>query len=194
MYASLVFNEVVGLHVHHQQQYKFVVDHEFLDVLGWQWSLHATVVHIGATKEEGHFVVYVVFDDKWWLCDDTTVKGLSRPPNPRKADLTFVLHKRKRTDLIVPDMSQAASQRTGASTLGKTRDAQSIPINTSVPGMALAPGAPPPPPATQGASRVGDKKGTMHAHIMPIDASVLAIAVARGAPPPSPAATVVHQG
>ena len=118
MYASLVFNEVVGLHVHNQQEYKLVVDHEFL---GWQWSLHAMVVHIGATKDEGHFVVYVVFNDKWWLCDDTTVKGMSPPPNPRKA--TFLLYKRKRTDLIVPDMSQSASQRTGASVLGKTRDA-----------------------------------------------------------------------
>ena len=29
MYASLVFNEVVGLHVHNQQEYKLVVDHEF---------------------------------------------------------------------------------------------------------------------------------------------------------------------
>ena len=121
MYASLVFNEVVGLHVHNQQEYKLVVDHEFLDVFGWQWSLHAMVVHIGATKDEGHFVVYVVFNDKWWLCDDTTVKGMSPPPNPRKA--TFLLYKRKRTDLIVPDMSQSASQRTGASVLGKTRDA-----------------------------------------------------------------------
>ena len=144
MYASLVFNEVVGLHVHNQQEYKLVVDHEFLDVLRWQWSLHAMVVHVGSTKEEGHFVVYVVFNDKRWLCDDTTVKAMSPPPHPRKA--TFLLHKRKQTDLIVPDMPQSASQRTGASALGKTRDAQSTPIDTSVRAMALAPGAPPPPP------------------------------------------------
>ena len=43
------------------------------------------------------------FDDKWWLCDDTTVKGMSPPPSPRKA--TFLLYKRKRTDLLVPYMS-----------------------------------------------------------------------------------------
>ena len=42
-------------------------------------------------------------------------------------------------------MSQSASHRTGPAGLGHTRDAQSIPINTSVPAMALALGAPPPP-------------------------------------------------
>ena len=57
--APFVFNEV-GLHVHNQQEYKLVVDHEFLDILGSQWSLHAMVLHIGATKNEGHFVVNVV--------------------------------------------------------------------------------------------------------------------------------------
>ena len=64
-YTSVVYNEVVGLHVHNQQEYRLVVDHEFLDCLGWQWSLHAMVLHIGATREEGHFVVHVVFNDKW---------------------------------------------------------------------------------------------------------------------------------
>ena len=150
MYVSFVLNEVVGLHVHNQQEYKLVVDHEFLDILGWQWSLHAMVVHIGATKNEGHSVVYVAFNDKWWPCDDTTVKGMSATPNQRKA--TFLLYKRKRTDLMVPHMSQFASQRTGAWALGKTRDALSIPADTSVPAMALALGLPPPPPpATHGA-------------------------------------------
>ena len=28
-----VFNDVVGLHVHNQKEYKLVVDHEFVDVL-----------------------------------------------------------------------------------------------------------------------------------------------------------------
>ena len=32
------------------QEYKLIVDHDFVDVLGWQWSLHAMVLHIGATK------------------------------------------------------------------------------------------------------------------------------------------------
>ena len=145
MYASLVFNVVVGLHVHNQQEYKLVVDHEFLNCLGWQWSLHAMVLHIGSTREEGHFLVYVVFNNKWWLFDDTAVKAMTPPPNPRKA--TFLLYKRKQTNLVVPDMSQSASERTGPSALGQTRDAQSIPIDTSVPAMALAPGAPPPPPS-----------------------------------------------
>ena len=48
--TSLSFNEVVGLHVHNQQDYKLVVDHEFVDILGWQSSFHAMVLHIGATK------------------------------------------------------------------------------------------------------------------------------------------------
>ena len=148
MYTSFVFNEVVGLHVHNQQEYKLVVDHEFLDCLGWQWSLHAMGLHIGSTREEGHFLVYVVFNDKWWLCDDTAVKAMTPPPNPRKA--TFLVYKRKQTDLVVPDMSHSASQRTGPPALGQTRDAQRIPIDTSVPSMALAPGAPPPPSVTAG--------------------------------------------
>ena len=148
MYTSLVFNEVVGLHVHNQQEYKLVVDHQFLDCLGWQWSLHAMVMHIGSTREEGHFVVYVVFNDKWWLCNDTTVKVMTPPPpDPPKA--TDLLYKRKQTDLVVPDGSQSASQRTGPPALGQTRDAQSIPFDTSVPAMALAPGVPPPPPLLQ---------------------------------------------
>ena len=188
MYTSLVFNEVVGLDVHNQQEYKLVVDHEFLDCLGWQWSLHAMVLHIESTREEGHLVVYVVFNDKWWLCDDTAVKAMTPPPNPRKA--TFLLYKRKQMDLVVPDMSQSASHRTGPSALGQTRDAQSIPIDTSLPAMALAPGAPPPPPpSTQGASRVGYRNRPMHAQSVPMDSSVPAMALARGAPPPSPTAT-----
>ena len=107
--TSFVFNEVVGLHVHNQQEYKLVVDHKVVDILRWQLSLHAMVLHIAATKNEGHFVVYVLFEDKWWLCDDTTVKGTSPPPIPQKA--TFLLYKRKPTNLLVPDMSQSSSQR-----------------------------------------------------------------------------------
>ena len=38
--TSFVFNEVVELHVHNQQEYKLVVDHGFVDIL----SLHATVL------------------------------------------------------------------------------------------------------------------------------------------------------
>ena len=122
MYTSVVYNEVVGSHVHNQQEYKLVVDHELLDCLGWQWSLHAMVLHIGSTREDGHFVVHVVFNDRWWLCNDTTVKAMNPPPpDPRKA--MFLLYKRKKTDLVVPDMSQRASQRTGPPAPGQTRDA-----------------------------------------------------------------------
>ena len=189
MYTSVVYNEVVGLHVHNQQEYKLVVDHEFLDCLGWQWSLHAMVLHIGATREEGHFVVHVVFNDRWSLCNDTTVKAMNPPPDPRKA--TFLLYKRKQTHLVVPDMSQRASQRTRPPAPGQTRDARSVPTDTSVPAMALAPSASPPtPPSTQGAWRVGYMRNRpMHAQSVPMDASVPAMALAQGAPPPSPTAT-----
>ena len=136
----------MGLHVHNPQEYKLVVDHEFLNCLGWQWCLHAMVLHIGSTREEGHFVVYV---DRWWLCNDTTVKVMPPPPPPDPRKATFLLYKRKQTDLVVPDQSQSASQRRGPPTLGQTRDAQSIPIDTSVPAMALAPGASHPPPLLQ---------------------------------------------
>ena len=91
MYTSVVYNEVVGLHVHNQQEYKLVVDHEFLDCLGWQWSLHAMVLHIGSTREEGHFVVHVVFNDRWWLCNDTAVKAMNPPPpRPAKGDVSAI--------------------------------------------------------------------------------------------------------
>ena len=67
-----------------------------------------------------------------------------QPPNPRKA--TFLLHKRKPTNLVVLGLSQSASQRTRASTLKDKGDAQSMPTDTYVPTMALPPGAPPLPP------------------------------------------------
>ena len=146
---SFVFNEVVGLRVHTQQEYKLIVDHEPVDVLGWQWSLHAMVLHIGATKNEGHFVVYVVLDNKWWLCDHTTGKGTMPPRSSRKG--TFLLYKR-------PGMSQATSQRTRASALGNKGDAQSMPTDISVPAMALSPGASPPSPHMQ--QRVHQGLGT----------------------------------
>ena len=92
-----------------------------MDILRWQWSLHAMVLHIGATKNVGHFVVSVVLEDKLWICDDTTVKGASPPPTPRKA--TFLLYKRKPTNLLVPNMSQSASRRTRASRLRNKGDA-----------------------------------------------------------------------
>ena len=55
--TSFVFNEVVGCHIHDQQEYKLVVDHCFVNIFGRQWSMHAMVLHIGATTNEGQFVV-----------------------------------------------------------------------------------------------------------------------------------------
>ena len=94
--TSFVFNEAVGLRVHNQQEYKLIVDHEFVDILGWQWSLHAMVLHIGVTKNEGHFVVYVVFQDKWWLCHDGTVKGTS--PHSAKSNIPVVQAQANQSD------------------------------------------------------------------------------------------------
>ena len=113
--ASFLFTEVVGLHVHNQQKYELVVDGEFADILGWQWFLHAMVLHIDATNNEGHFVVYILFGDKWRLCDDTRVKCQRPPPFPREA--TFFLYKRKPTNLLVRGTSHCASQRTRSPTL-----------------------------------------------------------------------------
>ena len=80
-----------------------------------------------------------------------------------------------------------------ASALGKTRDAQSMPTYTLVPAMELAPGAPLPPPATQRASRVGDRTRSVHTQSMPTDTSVPSMALAPGAPPPQ-LQHRVHQG
>ena len=82
---------------------------------GWLWtfwgcqcSLHAMVLRIGATKNEGYFVVYVVFEDKWWLCDDARVKWECPPPNPLKA--SFLLYKCKPTALRV--LPKSVTKRT----------------------------------------------------------------------------------
>ena len=52
--TSFVFGDVVILHVHNQQEYLFIVDHEIVVMLGWQWSLHAMVREIGASNDEDH--------------------------------------------------------------------------------------------------------------------------------------------
>ena len=38
---SLVFNKWAPLHVHNQQLHSLTVDHEFVDVNGYHWSLRA---------------------------------------------------------------------------------------------------------------------------------------------------------
>ena len=56
--------------------------------------------------------------------------------------------------------------------------AWSMPIDSSVPAMALARGAPPPSPtATQSASRVGDRNMSMHAQGMPDEMCVAVVAL-----------------
>ena len=54
--------------------------------------------------------------------------------------------------------------------------AQSVPIDSSVPAMALARGAPPPSPTAKlSASRVGDRNMSMHAQSMPDEMCVAAL-------------------
>ena len=194
MYTSLVFHEVVGLHVHNQQEYKLVVDHEFLNCFGWQWSLHAMVLHIGSTREEGHFVVYVVFNDKWWLCDDTTVKVMTPPPTQEKRLFCYTSANK-----------QIWSYQTCRSLPPNGQDLQPLVRHGMPRAYLLTPRCqpwrwhqvrPPPPPSTQGASRVGyRKKRPMHAQSVPMDSFVPAMALARGAPPPLPRLQHrVHQG
>ena len=77
--VSLLFNKWGPLHIHNQQLHSLTVDHDFVDVNGYHWSLRATVLHIGATREEGHFVVHILVRDEWWLCDDASVTT-GRPP------------------------------------------------------------------------------------------------------------------
>ena len=77
--SSLVFNKLAPLHVHNQQIHSLTVDQEFVDGNGYHWSLWARVLHIGATGEEGHFVVHVLVRNKWWLCDDAPLTQ-GRPP------------------------------------------------------------------------------------------------------------------
>ena len=80
--VSLVFKELAPLHVHNQQEHPLTVDHEFVDVSGYHWSLRAMVLHIGATREHGHFVAHVFVGDEWWLCNDATVTQGRPPANP----------------------------------------------------------------------------------------------------------------
>ena len=92
--TSFTFNEVAGLQVHNQQEYKLVVDRAFVDIFRWHQSLHAMVLHMGATKNEAHFVVHVVFEHKWWLCDYTTVKGASAQGPSGARDRNMNMHAR----------------------------------------------------------------------------------------------------
>ena len=105
--SSLVFNKLAPLHVHNQQLHSLTVDHEFVDVNGYHWSLRAMVLHIGATREEGHFLVHTLVRDEWWLCDVASVTRGRPPADSRK--VTFLLYERTPTAMV--GLSQGGSQK-----------------------------------------------------------------------------------
>ena len=105
--SSLVFNKLASLHVHNQQLHILTVDHEFVDVNGYHWSLRAMLLHIGATTEQGHFVVHILVRDEWWLCDDATVTRGRPPADLRK--VTVLLYERTPTEMV--GLSQGGSHR-----------------------------------------------------------------------------------
>ena len=186
--ASLVFNKWAPLNVHNQQLHSLTVDHEFVNVNGYHWSLPAMVPHIGVTREEGHFVVHILVRDEWWLCDDASVTKEPSPSNSRK--VTFLLYERTPTEMV--RLSQGGSQR-GACNRGARdspsqsaattvdRHVRSMPSNTPLPAMALATGGPEStnhigeaqPSASQSAAPTVDK----HAPSVPSNTQLAAMAL-----------------
>ena len=145
--SSLVFNKLAPLHVHNQQLHGLTVDHGFVDVNAYHWSLWTMVLHIGATREQGHFVVHILVRDEWWLCDDASVTRGRPPADLRK--VTFLLYERTPTKMV--GLSQGGSQRgacnrgaRGAPSQSATttvyRHVPSMPSSTPLHAMALARG------------------------------------------------------
>ena len=143
--SSLVFNKWAPLHVHNQQLHSLTVDHEFVDVNGYHWSLRAMVLHVGPTREQGHFIAHILVRDEWWLCDDASVTRGRPPANSRK--VTFLLYERTPTEMV--GLSQGGSQRTACNRGVRDAPSQSaattvdrhvrnMPSNTPLPAMALA--------------------------------------------------------
>ena len=143
--SSLVFNKLAPLHVHNQQLDSLTVDHVFVDVNGYHWSLRAMVVHVGATREEGHFVVHILVRDEWWLRDNASVTRERPPADSRK--MTFLLYERTPTEML--GLSQGGSQmgacnrdaRSAPSQSAATtvdRHVQSMPSSAPLPAMAVA--------------------------------------------------------
>ena len=105
------------------------------------------VLHIGATREEGHFVVHILVRDEWWLCDDTSMTRGRPPADSRK--VTFLLYEGTPTEMV--GLSQGGSQG-GACNCGArgapsqsaattvNRHVQSMPSSTPLPAIALATG------------------------------------------------------
>ena len=144
-----MFNKWAPLHVHNQHLHSWTVDHEFVDVNGYHWSLRAMVLHVRATREQGHFVAHILIRNEWWLFDDASVTRGRPPANSRK--VTFLLYERTPTEMV--GLSQGGSQRTACNR--GVRDApsqsaattvdghiRSMPSNTPLPATALATGDP----------------------------------------------------
>ena len=160
--SSLVFNKLAPLHVHNQQLHSLTVDHEFVDVNGYHWSLRAMVLHIGATKEEGHFIVHILVRNEWWLCDDALMTRGRPAANSRK--VAFLLSQHTPTEMV--GLSQGVSQR-GACNRGACgapsksaattvdRHVQSMPSSTPLPAMALATGDP------QSTNHIGEAQSSL---------------------------------
>ena len=169
------------------------VDHEFVDVNGYHWSLRAMVLQIGATREQGQFVVHILVRDSWWLCDDASVTRGQPPADSRK--VTFLLYERTPTEMV--GLSQGGSQR-GASTGGAhggpsqsapttvNRHVPSMLGNTPVPAMALATGDP------ENTSHVGEAQPSLsrttspavnrHAPSVPSNTQLAVMALPTGDP------------
>ena len=77
-----------------------------MDVNGYHWSLRAMVLHVGPTREQGHFIAHILARDVWWLCDDASVTKGRPPATSRK--VTFVLYERTPTEMV--GLSQGGSQ------------------------------------------------------------------------------------
>ena len=143
--VSPVFNKLAPLHVYNQQLHSLTVAHEFVDVNAYRAM--AMVLHIGATREQGHFVVHILVRDEWWLCDDAS--ATRGRPRAASRKVTFLLYERTPIEMVGP--SQGGSQRgdcnrggRGAPSLFTTttvkRHALSMLSNTQMPAMPLPTG------------------------------------------------------
>ena len=164
--------------------------------------------------EGGGSLCGCIFNDRWWLYNDTTVKAMTPPPTRDKRRFRYtsgnkqiwlyqacrslppngqplVRHGMPRAYLLTPRCQPwrwhqmrpppSPPSTQGAARVGYRKDrpmhAQGVPLDASVPAMALARGAPAPSPcATQSASRVGDRNMSMHAQSMPDEMCVAASA------------------
>ena len=191
--SPLVFNKLAPLHVHNQQLHSLTVDHEFVDVNRYHWSLRAMVLPNAATREEGHFVVPILVRDEWWLFDDASVTSGRPPADSRK--VTFLLYERTPTKMV--GLSQGGSQR-GAYNRGARgapsqsaatnvhRHVQSMPSYTPFPAMALATGDP------ESTNHVGEAQPSpsqsiapaidRHARSLPSNTQLAAMALPTGDP------------